>query len=103
MIQLVVSLVIYFVLFFGISFILNMLLRRTWIMSFFYPIVVLLIVDDFAISYYFTNPISAFTTVWSDMTKLNGYDIAILLSGLIGTIASGIVIKKLRKSGYQMF
>ncbi|WP_186576414.1 YuiB family protein [Aquibacillus kalidii] len=103
MIQLVVSVVLFFVLFFGLSFILNMLLRRTWIMAFIFPIVVLLIVDTFPISTYFTDPVSAFQIVGDRFVGLKVHDVVILLSGLLGTIVSGIVIKKLRKSGYQMF
>ncbi|MDL4842534.1 YuiB family protein [Aquibacillus rhizosphaerae] len=103
MIQFIVSLILFFVLFFGIAFILNMLLRQTWIMSFVYPIVVLLIVDDFPMSEYFTNPAWAFSSFWNKFVSLNGYDIVILLFGFLGTIVSGIVIQKLRKNGYQMF
>lgn len=72
-------------------------------MAFIFPIIVLLIVDKFTFSTYFTNPGWAFTTVGERLVSLNVYDIVILLSGFIGTIVSGIVIKKLRNSGYQMF
>ncbi|MBM7570929.1 YuiB family protein [Aquibacillus albus] len=103
MLQFVVSIVLFFVLFFGISFILNMLIRRTWVMAFLYPFIVLFIVDDFPISNYFTRPIWAFVTVWDKLFQLSIYDVFILLFGLLGTIVSGIVIRMLRKNGYQMF
>ncbi|MRH44757.1 hypothetical protein GH741_19085 [Aquibacillus halophilus] len=103
MLQFIVSIVLFFVLFFGIAFILNMLLRQTWIMSFVYPIVIMLIVDEFPLSNYFNNPGSAFSTVWYNLINLNVYDIVILLAGFTGTIVSGIVIRMLRKNGYRMF
>ena len=101
--QLVVSIILFFVLFFGIAFILNMLLRKTWVMSIIYPIVIILIVDKFPFSQYFSSPATAFSTLFTNFTELKISDILILLSGFIGTIVSGIVIKFLRKSGYQMF
>src|SRR5690625_5627199 len=103
LIQLIVSILLYFVIFFGISFILNMLLRRTWLMAFLYPFVISLIVGDSTIGEYFTTPGQAFSSTFTTMTSLEAVDFVILLSGFAGTIVSGIVIKILRKSGYQMF
>src|SRR5699024_1777999 len=103
LIQLVVLIILFFVIFFGIAFILNMLLRRTWMMTFIYLIIVLLIVNKVPITEYFTKPGSSFSTVFSNLTNITPVDIVILASGLVGTIASGVVIKLLRKSGYQMF
>ncbi|WP_226035875.1 YuiB family protein [Aquibacillus saliphilus] len=103
MLQFIVSILLFFVLFFGIAFILNMLLRQTWLMAFVYPIVIMLIVDKFPISNYFKNPGTALSTVWDNILNLNGFDIVILASGFAGTITSGIVIRILRKSGYRMF
>ncbi|GIO28623.1 YuiB family protein [Ornithinibacillus bavariensis] len=103
MIQFIVSIILFFVIFFGIAFILNMLLRRTWLMAFIYPFVVLFIVDNIAISKYFTSPGEAFSTAFSRLISITGFDFIILLSGFLGTIVSGFVIRFLRKSGYQMF
>ena len=123
LIQLVVSVLLYFVIFFGIAFILNMLLRRTWFMAFVYPFVILLTVDnislenfndvdtdhsllitgDMSILTYFSKPISAFYTAFIKLVHITPVDVIILAAGLAGTIVSGIVIKFLRKSGYQMF
>ncbi|WP_026569591.1 YuiB family protein [Sediminibacillus sp. JSM 1682029] len=103
MIQLVVSILLFFVLFFGIAFILNMLLRQSWLMAFIYPIIVLLIVDDIPFKEYFTNTGSAFQDLGDRLVGLTIVDIVILVSGFIGTIVSGIVIRMLRKNGYQMF
>ncbi|MGM8211959.1 YuiB family protein [Virgibacillus sp. W0430] len=103
MIQLIVSILLYFVIFFGISFILNMLIRRTWVMAFIYPVIVLLIVDGISTFEYFKNPIGSFSIAFSKLVSLTIVDIIILSSGLLGTIVSGLVIKFLRKNGYQMF
>lgn len=103
LIQLVVSILLYFVIFFGIAFILNMLLRRTWFMSFIYPIVVWMIVDKISTIEYFKDPSGSFQTAIDHFIQLTPVDIAILASGFAGTIVSGYVIKLLRKSGYQMF
>ena len=103
MIQLLVSVLLYFVMFFGIAFILNMLLRQTWLMAFVYPIVVILIISDYSLTQFFTGPGAAFSDVWEKLITLTLVDVIILSSGLLGTIVSGIVIKKLRKTGYQMF
>lgn len=102
-VQLVISVLIFVVLFFGIGFLLNMLLRVTWLMAYFYPIVVILIIDQVKFMDYFLKPGSAFPQLWERLTNLQSSDIIILASGLVGAIISGIVIKLLRKNGYQMF
>jgi hypothetical protein len=102
-VQFVVSMLLFFVLFFGISFLLNMLLRSSWIMSFVYPVIVLLIVDDFPLTEYFTETGTAIPAVLEGLVNLKLVDIIILASGFVGTIVAGIVIRKLRKNGYQMF
>lgn len=103
MIQLFLSCLLYFIIFFGLAFILNMLLRKTWLMSFFYPIIILLIVGKVNVFRYISNPKESFSLAFENMIKITTIDIIILSSGFIGTIVSGIVIKILRKRGYQMF
>ncbi|MFC4023707.1 YuiB family protein [Oceanobacillus longus] len=103
MIQLIVSVILYFVIFFGVAFILNMLLRKTWLMSLLYPFVVIMIVDNLSTMEYFRNTGESFSQLSAEITSLAVMDIIILSSGFIGTIVSGLVIKFLRKSGYQMF
>ena len=103
LIFLFVSVVLYFIIFFGISFIVNMLLRRTWLMTFLYPIFVIFIVGDSKVIQYFSNPKGSFSDTFQKFTEIQAYDIIIVLSGLAGTIVSAIVIKILRKMGYQMF
>ncbi|MFC3041406.1 YuiB family protein [Virgibacillus xinjiangensis] len=103
MIQLLMSILLYFVIFFGIAFILNMLLRTKWLMAFIYPLIVIMIVDDISTLMYFTDTKEAFSTLADRFASIMPMDVIILLSGFAGTIVSGFVIKFLRKSGYQMF
>ncbi|MBB5180892.1 purine-cytosine permease-like protein [Planomicrobium koreense] len=102
-VQLMISVLLFFVMFFGIGFLLNMLLRMTWLMAIVYPIVVLLIIDDVGFFDYFTNPGESFTMLGNTLTSLTATDIAVLSAGMAGAITSGIVMKVLRKMGYQMF
>lgn len=102
-VQFIVAILLYFVIFFGIAFILNMLLRQTWLMSFLYPIFVVMMIDEQSTITYFTAPGSAFEQLLNRIVHLTIADSTILIAGFVGTIVSGIVIKLLRKSGYQMF
>ncbi|WP_203247962.1 YuiB family protein [Sporosarcina beigongshangi] len=99
----VLSVLIFMVMFFGIGFLLNMLLRMTWLMAIIYPIVVVLIIDEVKVYEYFTKPKHAFQLLGEKLIALHTADIIILASGLVGAIISGIVMKILRKQGYQMF
>lgn len=99
----VLSIIIFMVMFFGIGFLLNMLLRMTWLMAIVYPIVVILIIDEVKVFDYFTNPGHSFSLLGEKIMSLHAADIIILASGLVGAIISGFVIKLLRKQGYQMF
>lgn len=103
MIQTFLAVILFFVMFFGIAFILNMLLRRTWLMSFVYPIIVLLIVDKIDKIDYIKRPIYAISTAMSNLLSINIHEAIVLTAGFIGTIVSGFVIRYLRRSGYQMF
>ncbi|MFC3420193.1 YuiB family protein [Salinicoccus hispanicus] len=102
-IQLAISMLLFFVLFYGISFILNMILKMTWLMVGVYPFIVLLIVDGISSAEYFTNTSEAFSTLGERLANLHIADILMLGSGLIGTILAGMTIRYLRKAGYQMF
>ncbi|MHA6251965.1 YuiB family protein [Oceanobacillus sp. CAU 1775] len=103
MIQLVVSVILYFVMFFGVAFILNMLLRRTWLMSVLYPFVAIIIIDGIPFFDYFTNTSESFQMLGETFSKLTLVDYIIMGAGFLGTVVSGFVIKLLRKSGYRMF
>lgn len=103
LIQLIVSVLLYFVIFFGIAFILNMLLRKTWLMAILYPFIILYVISNNSFGSYFSNTGEAFAQVGSTIQSLNTVDVIVLGSGFAGAIVSGIVIKMLRKTGYQMF
>lgn len=102
-VQLIISVLLFYVMFFGIGFLLNMLLRMTWLMAIVYPIVILLVIDDVGFFSYFTDLGESFSMLGDTITSLTGSDIAVLLAGWAGAITSGFVMKILRKSGYQMF
>lgn len=81
--QFMISIVLFFVLFFGIGFILNMILKTTW-----FPLILYL-----GVVVYLLIRIQTPLVV----------DLAILCAGLIGAGGSGWTIQYLRKKGYKMF
>lgn len=101
--QLIISALLFVVMFFGIGFLLNMLLRMTWFMAIVYPIVVILIIDDVGFFDYFVNAGTAFPALVTKVTNLHLADYIILGGGLVGAIIAGLVSRYLRKNGYQMF
>lgn len=103
LVTVMLSVLIFLVMFFGIGFLLNMLLRMTWLMAIVYPIVVILIIDEVDFFDYFTSPVMAFKLLGAKLMALHFADVLVLSSGLVGAIIAGIVIKMLRKNGYQMF
>ncbi|MDQ0270860.1 YuiB family protein [Cytobacillus purgationiresistens] len=98
-----ISMLLFFVLFFGIGFILNMLLRMSWIMAVIYPFITILIIDKVRFIEYFNNTKDSFSSLWTEITSLAIADVLILSSGMAGAIVAGIVIKMLRNRGYRMF
>jgi hypothetical protein len=90
-------------MFFGIGFLLNMLLRMSWVMAVIYPIVVILIIDEVKLYEYFTDSKHSFQLLGEKIMALHTVDVVILASGLVGALISGFVSKLLRKQGYQMF
>ncbi|WP_373604607.1 YuiB family protein [Bhargavaea cecembensis] len=90
-------------MFFGIGFLVNMLLRMTWLMAIVYPIVVVLIVDDVGFTKYFTSPGEAFSRLGDRLMALHAADVIILSGGMVGAILAGIVMIILRRQGYRMF
>lgn len=91
--QLVVLILLAFCMFFGLGFILNMLLKTTWFPIYAYIIFVVGLV-------YWT---------WGHETFIEniiGYTLADylpLVSGLAGAVLSGYTIRLLRVKGYKMF
>ncbi len=101
--QLIISMLLFIVLFFGIGFLLNMLLRATWVMAVIYPVVVILIIDKVRFFEYITKPGSSFSALYENFISLGTGDVIILVSGLVGAVLAGVAIKALRVRGYQMF
>ncbi|HAQ06757.1 MAG TPA: hypothetical protein DCR24_04220 [Bacillus bacterium] len=102
-VTLIISMLLFFVLFFGIGFLLNMLLRMSWIMAVVYPLIAIFIIDKVRFIEYFTNSGEAFTELGQRLSRLAAADMLILSSGMAGALLAGVIIKLLRKQGYQMF
>jgi len=81
--QLIISVPLFLFLAFGIGFLLNMLIKTTWL-----PLVM-----------YFLLLVYLFIR----MGSLLAVDYIVLTSGLAGAILSGVVIRVLRQKGYRMF
>ncbi|MBO9130684.1 YuiB family protein [Bacillus sp. 165] len=100
---LLISMMLFLVLFFGIGFLLNMILRGTWVMVVLYPLVCAFIIDKVSITDYFFDTNHAFSSLKAGFMHLGQADILILMTGLVGAILAGVTIKMLRQRGYQMF
>ncbi|GAC91658.1 hypothetical protein KN10_2094 [Anoxybacillus flavithermus NBRC 109594] len=98
-----ISVLLFFVLFFGIGFLLNMILRTTWTMAILSPFVLLLWIDQISVMDYVTSPSASLAHVKERIESLASADLIILSSGIVGAIVSGVVIQTLRKKGYRMF
>lgn len=83
--QNIILLILAFTMFFGLGFIINMLLKTTW-----FPIIAYL-------------ALIVGLVWWSWGTSYGFVDVLPLVSGLLGAVASGSVIKSLRIKGYKMF
>ncbi|MBJ6362269.1 YuiB family protein [Paenibacillus sp. GCM10012307] len=95
MLQMIIAMMLFFVMMFGIGFILNMLMKTTWFPVYLFVIVLL--------------PIGIYYT-WDDslafVDNLQAYtyvDIAPAVTALIGAFVSGYTIRALRRGGYKMF
>lgn len=100
---LLISVLLFFVLFFGIGFLLNMILRTTWTMAILSPFVLLLWIDKISVMDYVTSPSASLAHVKERIESLASADLIILSSGIVGAVVSGVVIQTLRKKGYRMF
>jgi hypothetical protein len=95
MLQLIVLVLLFFVMVFGIGFILNMLIKTTW-----FP-VWLFLIAGVPLGLYFTwDETKSFA---DNLTAYSYVDISVALAGLAGAYTSGWAIRKLRRSGYKMF
>lgn len=95
MIQMVIATLLFFVLLFGIGFILNMLLKTTW-----FPIYLYVIVMVPLVVYWQWEDHESF---WGNIAAYSFVDYITALGGLAGAVISGMAIRYLRKNGYQMF
>lgn len=85
--QVIISIPLFLVLLFGIGFILNMILKTTWLPSILYAMLII--------------GMSVYMFVERGGLKL--VDWIILSAGMIGALLSGWTIKLLRAKGYRMF
>jgi len=92
--QLVISVILFFVLLFGIGFILNMLIKTTWLPVWLYVFVLVPIVI-----YTLWEPGS----LWDNLASYRAWDYLTFLGGLAGAVLSGVTIRTLRRKGYKMF
>lgn len=94
MLQLLILTVLFFVLLFGLGFILNMLLKTTWLPIYFYILIMVPLVI-----WYQWEP----GTLWDNLSSYSWVDYCTFVGGLLGAIVSGKTIQVLRKNGYKMF
>jgi hypothetical protein len=98
MIQLIIATVLLFVLFFGIGFILNMLMKTTWFPVYGYILLAI------GLLIYWSQQSESPSGNW--LAGLAGYswaDYTTAVGGLIGAILSGFAIRTLRAKGFKMF
>ncbi|GGF96920.1 YuiB family protein [Paenibacillus abyssi] len=95
MLQMLIAMMLFFVMMFGVGFILNMLLKTTWFPVYLFFIVVL--------------PLGIYYT-WDDSLSFVGnftaytfVDIITVIAALIGAVVSGYTMRALRRGGYRMF
>src|SRR5690625_7381317 len=69
-VQFIVGSVLFFILFFGIAFIINMLVRQTWVITLLYPFIIILVVGKYSFLDYFTQPGNAFPAVLEIFTSM---------------------------------
>ncbi|MCZ8516804.1 YuiB family protein [Paenibacillus filicis] len=94
MLQLIIATVLLFVLFFGLGFILNMLMKTTW-----FPIYGYIVLIIGLVIYYGWGSDS----VWSAVAGYSLVDMIAAIGGLVGAVLSGSAIKMLRDKGFKMF
>lgn len=94
LLQLIIVTVLLFVLFFGLGFILNMLMKTTWFPIYGYIALVIGLVLYWG---WGTGSLA------SNITEYSFVDYVPAVGGLIGAILSGSTIKYLRTNGYKMF
>lgn len=99
----IISILLFMVLFFGMAFIVNMLIKTTWVPVILYPVIIILYIDEISIVSYITDAGDAFAQLGGLLTSLAPADIIVLSGGWLGTVIAGSVIRLLRVKNYQMF
>ncbi|MGG1555611.1 MULTISPECIES: YuiB family protein [Paenibacillus] len=94
MLQMIIATVLMMVLFFGIGFILNMLMKTTW-----FPLYAFIALMIGLVIYGMTGS----SSFMSDSTSFTIVDIIPAIGGLVGAVLSGSAIKALRIRGFKMF
>src|SRR5699024_1843682 len=102
-VQLIVGSLLFFVLFFGIVFIFNMFVRQTWVITLLYPFFIIVVTSKYSFFGCFTQTGNTFLAIIDIFTSMMLVDAVNILFGFLGTIVAGIVMRALRRSGYQMF
>ncbi|NGM83750.1 hypothetical protein G5B47_15115 [Paenibacillus sp. 7124] len=88
--------VLFFVMMFGIGFILNMLMKTTWFPAYLFVLVILPVVV-----YSIWDRSSV--TLWEHLSSFHPVDYLTGIAGLAGAVLSGWTIRRLRLGGYKMF
>jgi hypothetical protein len=102
--QFIISILLFLILFFGIGFILNMLLKTTWLPGLIlYPIIVIMIVTEVPLVQFVKDPASSLAQLGTELSSLLAVDYVVLGAGLLGAVLSGVSIKLLRQKGFRMF
>jgi len=91
--QMIIATTLFFVLMFGLGFILNMLLKTTWFPIYAYLILIAILV--------FTGWDTG--TLIDYIAEYTFIDYVPAIGGLIGSFLSGKAMKTLRAAGYKMF
>ncbi|MBO2943860.1 hypothetical protein JJQ72_07710 [Paenibacillus sp. F411] len=96
LIPVLVLMILFFVMMFGIGFILNMLMKTTWFPCYLFVLVILPVVV-----YSMWN--SSETTFLSHIGSYGLVDYLTGIAGLAGAVLSGWAIHVLRVKGFKMF
>ncbi len=95
MLQIVIAMVLFFVMMFGIGFILNMLMKTTW-----FPIYLFVIV---LVPLYIWSTWDHAATFSANLAEFTFIDWLPVVAALVGAYVSGYAIRALRIGGYKMF
>ncbi|MCM3748185.1 YuiB family protein [Paenibacillus pasadenensis] len=95
MLQIAIAMVLFFVMMFGIGFILNMLMKTTW-----FPIYLFLIV---LVPLYIWSTWDHSLSFGANFSVFTFVDWLPVFAALIGAYVSGYAIRALRIGGYKMF